>query len=176
MHLLLASAKKTGTLLGTEQRSAADGVGSKVPRGRDACLIGDGMRLRSFIDQWLGSDPPSSKSNNQREIDMAETAKMILGDRQLEFPVIEGTEDEKAIDIRNLRNETGYITFDPALGQHRCLREQDHVHRRREGHPAVPRDSDRAVPAGSQFCARGLAADLSVACRRPTSWRTSASC
>ncbi|MDP5139540.1 MAG: citrate (Si)-synthase, partial [Spirosomaceae bacterium] len=44
---------------------------------------------------------------------MAETAKLIIDGKELEFPIIEGTENEKAIDISKLRAETGYITIDP---------------------------------------------------------------
>ena len=43
---------------------------------------------------------------------MSETAKLILGDKTYELPVIEGTESEKAIDISNLRDQTGYVTLD----------------------------------------------------------------
>jgi citrate synthase len=40
-------------------------------------------------------------------------AKLILGGKEYEFPVIVGTEDEVAIDIRKLRDMTGAITYDP---------------------------------------------------------------
>jgi citrate synthase len=43
---------------------------------------------------------------------MSETAKIILGGREFELPVIEGTEQEKAIDIRKLRATTKHITLD----------------------------------------------------------------
>ena len=43
---------------------------------------------------------------------MGEIAKIELGGKVYEFPVIEGTENEKAIDITKLRQETGYITLD----------------------------------------------------------------
>lgn len=43
---------------------------------------------------------------------MGEIAKLELEGKVYEFPVIEGTENEKAIDISNLRSETGYITLD----------------------------------------------------------------
>ena len=46
---------------------------------------------------------------------MAETAKLVIGEKTLELPIIVGTEDEKAIDIRTLRNQTGYITLDAGL-------------------------------------------------------------
>ena len=43
-------------------------------------------------------------------------AKLILEDQTIELPIFEGSEGEKAIDVTNLRAETGYITFDPAYG------------------------------------------------------------
>lgn len=43
---------------------------------------------------------------------MSEQAELKLGDKVYHFPVITGTEDEKAIDISKLRDETGYITID----------------------------------------------------------------
>lgn len=43
---------------------------------------------------------------------MQETVKMIIEGQEYEFPVIEGTEKEKAIDISALRAKTGYITID----------------------------------------------------------------
>jgi citrate synthase len=47
---------------------------------------------------------------------MAKTAKLILDDKQIDLPIIEGTEGEKGIDISQLRAQTGYITLDPNLG------------------------------------------------------------
>ncbi len=43
---------------------------------------------------------------------MSEIAKIELGGKTIELPIITGTEDEKAIDISKLRAETGYITLD----------------------------------------------------------------
>ncbi len=43
---------------------------------------------------------------------MSETAKIELGGQTYELPVIEGTENEKAIDISKLRDLSGYITLD----------------------------------------------------------------
>ena len=44
---------------------------------------------------------------------MAETVKLTYQGKTYEFPVLEGTCGEKAIDISSLRNTTGLITFDP---------------------------------------------------------------
>ena len=44
------------------------------------------------------------------------TAKLTLGDQEIELPVMVGSEGELAIDIRKLRSETGAITYDPGLG------------------------------------------------------------
>ncbi|GAB4146634.1 MAG: citrate synthase [Planctomycetota bacterium] len=43
-------------------------------------------------------------------------AKLILGEKELELPVMVGSEGETAIDIRKLRSSTGAITYDPGLG------------------------------------------------------------
>ncbi len=43
---------------------------------------------------------------------MSEIAKIELEGKVYEFPVVEGTENEKAIDITKLRGTTGYITID----------------------------------------------------------------
>jgi citrate synthase len=47
---------------------------------------------------------------------MSEVAKLVIDGKEYILPVIEGSEGEKAIDIRALRKETGYITFDPGFG------------------------------------------------------------
>lgn len=43
---------------------------------------------------------------------MSESARLILDGQEYEFPVITGSEGEKAIDISKLRASTGYITLD----------------------------------------------------------------
>jgi citrate synthase len=43
---------------------------------------------------------------------MSDTAKLELEGKVYELPVLEGTEGEKAVDIGNLRQQTGYITLD----------------------------------------------------------------
>ncbi len=44
------------------------------------------------------------------------TAKLSIGDHEIELPVMVGSEGEIAIDIRQLRAQTGAITYDPGLG------------------------------------------------------------
>ena len=43
-------------------------------------------------------------------------AKLILENNEYEFPIIEGSEGEKGIDITSLRSLTGHITLDPGYG------------------------------------------------------------
>ncbi len=43
---------------------------------------------------------------------MAETAKLVVASDQVELPLFEGTEGERAIDISKLRAQTGLITLD----------------------------------------------------------------
>ncbi|OHE89374.1 MAG: citrate (Si)-synthase [Verrucomicrobia bacterium RIFCSPLOWO2_12_FULL_64_8] len=47
---------------------------------------------------------------------MPKTATLKLDDKEFILPVISGTENEKAVDIRNLRNDTGCITYDDGFG------------------------------------------------------------
>ncbi len=44
---------------------------------------------------------------------MESTARLIIDGKTFELPVIEGTEGERALDISDLRKETGLITLDP---------------------------------------------------------------
>jgi len=48
------------------------------------------------------SDPVSS-----------DTAKLSLGDQEIELPIVVGTEGERSVDISRLRADTGHITLDP---------------------------------------------------------------
>ncbi|MCF0069352.1 citrate synthase [Dyadobacter sp. CY261] len=43
---------------------------------------------------------------------MSQIAELTLDGKKYEFPIIEGSEQEKAIDISKLRDQTGYITID----------------------------------------------------------------
>ena len=43
---------------------------------------------------------------------MSNTAEITLDGKTFSFPIITGTEGEKAIDISKLRDETGYVTLD----------------------------------------------------------------
>lgn len=43
---------------------------------------------------------------------MSRTAELIIDGKSYTFPVVEGTENELAIDISDLRDKTGYVTLD----------------------------------------------------------------
>ena len=47
---------------------------------------------------------------------MSEMVKVIIEGKTYEFPIIVGSEGEKAFDITQLRQKTGYITMDPGFG------------------------------------------------------------
>ena len=47
---------------------------------------------------------------------MSSTALLKIDNNEISLPVIVGTENEKAVDVRNLRNDTGCITFDDGYG------------------------------------------------------------
>jgi len=46
---------------------------------------------------------------------MTDKAKLTVGDQTIELDTIVGSEGERAVDIKPLRNKTGYITIDPGF-------------------------------------------------------------
>ena len=46
----------------------------------------------------------------------ADAARLRIGDRELELPIVTGTDGDDAIDIGGLRSESGLITLDPGYG------------------------------------------------------------
>jgi citrate synthase len=46
---------------------------------------------------------------------VTDKATIELGDTKLDVPAIVGTENERAIDVAQLRAKTGYVTLDPAF-------------------------------------------------------------
>lgn len=48
----------------------------------------------------------------QRNTGMSDNAKLVVGDRELELPLVVGTENETAVDVSALRRETGLVTLD----------------------------------------------------------------
>lgn len=47
---------------------------------------------------------------------MSDSVELKIGDKSIELGVITGSQDEKGIDIRKLRAETGYVTYDSGYG------------------------------------------------------------
>jgi len=72
------------------------------------------------------------------EAKQVETAELRYGGKTLVYPVLEGTEGERALDIRKLRAQTGLITYTPGSSTPGRARAPS-LHRRREGHPPLPR-------------------------------------
>ena len=46
----------------------------------------------------------------------ADTARLRIGDQEVELPLVHGTDGDDALDIGKLRSQTGLITFDPGYG------------------------------------------------------------
>ena len=47
---------------------------------------------------------------------MSESAKLELEGKTYDLPIITGTQNERALDIRALRGQSGYITLDSGFG------------------------------------------------------------
>ena len=97
------------------------------------------------------------------------TRSLRVGDREVELPIVRGTEGDDAIDIGRLRGETGTDHLRPRLRQHRRVHERRHLPRRRGGRPALSRLPDRAarralhVPRGRLPADLGRASDAGAA-------------
>jgi citrate synthase len=59
--------------------------------------------------------PYSARKDGSAEDLVTEKATISLGDTRLELPLVVGTENERAIDIAQLRSHTGTVTLDPAF-------------------------------------------------------------
>ena len=46
----------------------------------------------------------------------SESVKIKLDEKEVELPIVVGTEDEHGLDISKLRAQTGYITLDDGYG------------------------------------------------------------
>jgi citrate synthase len=55
---------------------------------------------------------------------MDKTAELTLDGKSYKLPLIEGTEQERAVDVSKLRDETGYITLDDGYGNTGSCRSQ----------------------------------------------------
>ena len=100
---------------------------------------------------------------------MSRTARLELDGKTYELPVVEGTEDELAVDISTLREPDRLHHPRRRLRQHRLVPERHHLHRRREGHPALPRHPDRGAGREVDLRRDGLPADLRRAADRRAS-------
>ena len=47
---------------------------------------------------------------------MSSRASLRIGDRELDLPIVEGSEGDSAVDVTALRADSGLITFDPGYG------------------------------------------------------------
>jgi len=56
----------------------------------------------------------SDHKEDETNLEDRPTASLHLPNATLELPILTGTENEKAIDITQLRSKTGFITYDPA--------------------------------------------------------------
>ena len=80
----------------------------------------------------------------------AKTARLLLDGKEIELPIIEGTEGKRALDISKLLRETHLITLDEGFVNtgRRPVRSRISTARRRSALPRVP---DRAIGAGCDF-------------------------
>ncbi len=95
-------------------------------------------------------------------------ARLKLGDRETDLPIIVGTEDERAIDISKLRAQTGFITLDEGYVNTGATTSAHHLSRRRKRHSALSRLPDRSAGREVRLCRNELPADLRRAAQSRT--------
>ena len=76
------------------------------------------------------------------------SAVLRIGSDETELPMVVGTEGERGIDISKLRAQTGAVTLDNGFVNTGVVRVVDHLHRRRSGHPPLPRHPHRGAGVG----------------------------
>ena len=81
------------------------------------------------------------------ELQTTETAKLTYGDQEIELPVVEGSEGERAIDISRLRASTGLITLDEGFVNTGSTSSNRH----RQGHRGDERQHSQEWYAGKQL-------------------------
>ena len=86
---------------------------------------------------------------------MTKSAKLPLDSGEIELPIVVGTEDEKAVDISQASCQDRLHHARRRLHEHGLDDQRHHLSRRREGHPALSRLSDRAARRELRFH-RGL--------------------
>ena len=65
--------------------------------------------------------------------------------KSFDLPIMDGTLGPQVIDVRKLYTDHGFFTYDPGFTSTGSCEIQDHLHRRRAGHPAPSRLSDSGV-------------------------------
>src|SRR5205823_198396 len=67
------------------------------------------------LDSFAAAGERGARVRIGRQTAVGESARITVDGKDLEYPVLTGTEGEKGIDIQNLRAKTGVVTLDPAF-------------------------------------------------------------
>ena len=93
-------------------------------------------------------------------------ATLTIGDKTAEFPLLRGTDGAPSVDISTFTRQTGHTDARLRLRQHGGDQVRDHVHRRRPGHPALPRLPDRAARDRTAPTSRSPGCSSTASCPR----------
>ena len=87
---------------------------------------------------------------------MSEQIKFEFEGKMYEFPIVIGSEGEKAIDISNLRKKTGLITLDPGFVNTGSCESQSHLWMGKKGFCVTEAFLLKNLPSIRLFCRDGL--------------------
>ena len=93
-------------------------------------------------------------------------ASILIDGARYDLPIKKGTIGPDVIDIATFYQETGVLHLRPRLHLDRELRVEDHLHRRRQGHPALSRLSDRPAGRDTAPSWRPATSCSTASCRR----------
>ena len=106
---------------------------------------------------------------------MTDKAIITLGDTKLEAPIIVGHRGRARHRHRAAPREDGVRDARPRVHEHGVDQERHHVHRRRQGHPALPRHPHRAARREVDVRRDGVPPHLRATSRTRRSSRSGAS-
>ena len=118
------------------------------------------------------SEPGDPRSAPHRRATMSDYS-LSYPEGSLPLDVVPATQGPAGLDVGKLLTTTGAVTLDAGFKNTALLRIGDHLHRRRRGHPALPRLPDRAARRAARRSSRSPTCSSTASCRPPPSWPSS---
>ena len=127
-------------------------AGTVDPGQRGHARAGPAGPSSAVADDRTPRDIPATRESQERNTmsdvvtaQVHQPVQLIVDGQSKDLPIVTATEGNDGIVVSSLLRDTGPGHRRPGLHEHRLVRVADHLHRRRRGHPALPRVPDRAA-------------------------------